>query len=199
MNAPHGAVAAVPRISRRGDSLGTENAFVVLAEVNALIRQGQDIVSFCIGQPDFPTPANIQDRLVILSDSSASDMHDTPPSLVNGSSTPAPIALCTGVSHRIRVIGISAITGRRLRLLDDTTLVQWTPLAKDGRELPLAQQSARLAAAKLGAGETMDMEFTPSHAGAYTLEVTSLYGTVRVMRVRITSSACGPRAHRPIQ
>ena len=60
MNAPH----IVPRISRRGESLGTENAFVVLAEVNDLIRQGRDIVSFCIGQPDFPTPANIQDAAV---------------------------------------------------------------------------------------------------------------------------------------
>ena len=48
-------------ISRRASSLGTENAFVVLAEVNALARSGKDIVSFCIGQPDFPTPANIQD------------------------------------------------------------------------------------------------------------------------------------------
>ena len=63
MNAPRESKAA-PRISRRGESLGTENAFVVLAEVNALARQGRDIVSFCIGQPDFPTPANIQDAAV---------------------------------------------------------------------------------------------------------------------------------------
>ena len=46
----------MPQISRRAASLGTENAFVVLAEVNALARQGKDIVSFCIGQPDFPAP-----------------------------------------------------------------------------------------------------------------------------------------------
>ncbi len=51
----------MPKISRRTAELGTENAFVVLAEVSELVRQGKDIVSFCIGQPDFPTPANIQD------------------------------------------------------------------------------------------------------------------------------------------
>jgi aspartate aminotransferase len=62
MNTPR--ERAAPRISRRGESLGTENAFVVLAEVNALVRQGRDIVSFCIGQPDFPTPANIQDAAI---------------------------------------------------------------------------------------------------------------------------------------
>jgi aspartate/methionine/tyrosine aminotransferase len=50
----------MPEISRRAASLGTENAFVVLAEVNALARQGRDIISFCIGQPDFPAPENVQ-------------------------------------------------------------------------------------------------------------------------------------------
>src|SRR5258708_23611779 len=54
----------MPRISRRAENLGTENAFVVLAEVNELVRQGKDIISFCIGQPDFHTPANIQDAAV---------------------------------------------------------------------------------------------------------------------------------------
>ena len=54
----------MPTLSRRADALGTENAFVVLAEVNRLIRDGKDIVSFCIGQPDFPTPVHIQDAAV---------------------------------------------------------------------------------------------------------------------------------------
>ena len=48
-------------VSQRAQSLGTENAFIVLAEVNKLIREGRDIISFCIGQPDFHTPMNIQD------------------------------------------------------------------------------------------------------------------------------------------
>ena len=54
----------MPNLSRRASALGTENAFVVLAEVNRLIREGKDIVSFCIGQPDFPTPTHIQDAAV---------------------------------------------------------------------------------------------------------------------------------------
>lgn len=52
------------RLSNRADALGTENAFVVLAEVNRLIRDGKDIVSFCIGQPDFPTPRYVQDAAI---------------------------------------------------------------------------------------------------------------------------------------
>src|SRR5262245_44077777 len=56
MNAP----LTAPKLSRRAESLGTENAFVVLAEENALVRQGREIGSFCIAQPDFPTPPNVQ-------------------------------------------------------------------------------------------------------------------------------------------
>src|SRR4051794_2427712 len=59
-----GHAIATPRLSRRAESLGTENAFVVLAEVNALVRQGRDILSFCIGQPDFPTPENVQQAAI---------------------------------------------------------------------------------------------------------------------------------------
>jgi aspartate/methionine/tyrosine aminotransferase len=64
MSTSHFAAGSAPPPSRRGESLGTENAFVVLAEVNALARSGKDIVSFCIGQPDFPTPHNIQDAAI---------------------------------------------------------------------------------------------------------------------------------------
>src|ERR1044071_334725 len=54
----------MPEISKRAGSLGTENAFVVLAEVNALAHQGRDIISFCIGQPDFPAPENVQQAAI---------------------------------------------------------------------------------------------------------------------------------------
>src|SRR5258708_19221742 len=54
----------MPKIRRRTAEIGTENALVVLAEVNELVRQGKDIISFCIGQPDFHTPANVQDAAV---------------------------------------------------------------------------------------------------------------------------------------
>ena len=47
-------------LSQRARELGTENAFVVLGEVGKLQQQGKDIVSFCIGQPDFVTPAHIR-------------------------------------------------------------------------------------------------------------------------------------------
>ncbi len=53
-----------PSISRRTQGLGTENAFEVLAEVNKLKREGKDVVSFCIGQPDFGTPNHIREAAI---------------------------------------------------------------------------------------------------------------------------------------
>src|SRR6202158_3566232 len=54
----------MPVLSQRAGALGTENAFVVLAEVNALARHGKDIISFCIGQPDFPAPEHVQEAAI---------------------------------------------------------------------------------------------------------------------------------------
>jgi len=51
-------------ISERTRTLGTENAFVVLAEVNRLCAEGKDIVNFCIGQPDFDTPEHIKEAAI---------------------------------------------------------------------------------------------------------------------------------------
>lgn len=64
MTASRSSSFVLPPLSRRAESLGTENAFVVLAEVNALQRSGKDIISFCIGQPDFPTPPHVQDAAI---------------------------------------------------------------------------------------------------------------------------------------
>jgi aspartate/methionine/tyrosine aminotransferase len=47
-------------LSRRARELGTENAFVVLGEVERLVAEGKQVLSFCIGQPDFVTPESIR-------------------------------------------------------------------------------------------------------------------------------------------
>jgi aspartate aminotransferase len=51
-------------ISKRTLDLGTENAFVVLKEVNELLARGKDVVNFCIGQPDFDTPEYIKQAAI---------------------------------------------------------------------------------------------------------------------------------------
>ncbi len=46
------------------DRIGEENAFAVLARANALAAQGRDIINLGIGQPDFKTPAHIQEAAI---------------------------------------------------------------------------------------------------------------------------------------
>lgn len=46
--------------AERMSRLGTETAFEVLAQVKKLEAEGKNIVSFCIGEPDFDTPKNIR-------------------------------------------------------------------------------------------------------------------------------------------
>ncbi len=46
------------------DRIGEENAFAVLARANALAATGKSVINLGIGQPDFPTPANIVEAAV---------------------------------------------------------------------------------------------------------------------------------------
>jgi hypothetical protein len=47
----------------------------------------------------------------------------------------------------------------------------WTPLAKDGADLPVTQRVPREARQPMGMGETFDFEFTPSAPGNLRLEL----------------------------
>jgi aspartate aminotransferase len=47
------------RLAESVDRLGTERAFEVLARARALEAEGREVIHLEIGEPDFPTPANI--------------------------------------------------------------------------------------------------------------------------------------------
>ncbi len=76
-------------IASRMSRLGTESAFTVLAEAQALEREGRRIVHLEIGEPDFPTPPHIVEAAVA--------------------------ALGTGETHYVPAVGIlplrEAVTG----------------------------------------------------------------------------------------
>ena len=52
------------KVSKRIINLETESAFAVLAKATKLISEGKDIINLGIGQPDFPTPINIQEAAI---------------------------------------------------------------------------------------------------------------------------------------
>ena len=52
------------QVSKRIFQLETETAFAILAKANELASQGRDIINLGIGQPDFPTPINVQEAAI---------------------------------------------------------------------------------------------------------------------------------------
>ncbi len=52
------------KVSKKIMNLETESAFAILAKATKLISEGKDIINLGIGQPDFPTPKNIQEAAI---------------------------------------------------------------------------------------------------------------------------------------
>jgi FtsP/CotA-like multicopper oxidase with cupredoxin domain len=81
--------------------------------------------------------------------------------LLNGAWPPRPLELRGGVTQRLRLINIMANGGLQVALLRGDSLIRWTPVAKDGAELPAAQRGGRPSRVRILAGETYDFEVTP--------------------------------------
>jgi FtsP/CotA-like multicopper oxidase with cupredoxin domain len=91
--------------------------------------------------------------------------------LVNGRSRPRPIRLVLGEENRLRLVSIHADNILRFRFGDDSTATTWTPIARDGADLPPVLQVMRSAVVEMGPGETADFTYVPAKAGRMTLEV----------------------------
>lgn len=94
------------------------------------------------------------------------------PFALNGRAAPEPIRLRAGVANRLRLINITATNvGLVALLVAQSELTQWTPIAKDGAALPLAQRDPRPARQPVAVGETYDFEIAPTEPRDLWLEV----------------------------
>jgi FtsP/CotA-like multicopper oxidase with cupredoxin domain len=100
------------------------------------------------------------------------DSPEEPPRLtVNGDSSPPPVEMAFGSTHRLRLINIGVGGFVRFALQRDTTLATWRAISKDGADLPVSQATLRRAAQAVMVGETYDFEFQPPARGTYTLTI----------------------------
>jgi FtsP/CotA-like multicopper oxidase with cupredoxin domain len=91
---------------------------------------------------------------------------------VNGMNPPEPIDLAAGVKHRFRIVNFHTFMANlKIGIKDDSGLVSWRALAKDGRDLPESQQTVRPAQQVVSIGETYDFEFMPDRPADYRLEI----------------------------
>jgi FtsP/CotA-like multicopper oxidase with cupredoxin domain len=123
-----------------------------------------------------------RDRLFMISDGIPRRL------FINGSLAPAPIDLAVGRTYRLRFADIAVYRLSLLvRLVRDSTLVSWRPIAKDGFSLPPGQATVRPSIVNLPPGETADFEFTPERPGDVVLQIGPLNQPVQgqlVFRVR---------------
>ena len=113
--------------------------------------------------------------------------------VINGSASPAPMELHVGSTYRLRVANIAGDRGTLVvRVVQDSTVTSWRPVAKDGFALPASQAATRPSIARVGTGETADFELTPATSSELRLEIGSpkLAGGIQVegaVRLRVSS------------
>ncbi len=107
--------------------------------------------------------------------------------LLNGTSKPGVRDMRVGEHYRLRFINVhTARPSMRMRLLRDTTLLEWRGLAKDGMELPADQALTRPSEVQMGNGETYDFDFVPTAAGDLRIDITNNVGVLLVsMPIRV--------------
>lgn len=98
----------------------------------------------------------------------------------NGTGKPATERMVVGQRYRLRLINIHGGHPFTFSLESESGRVHWSPLAKDGADLPPAQRSERPAATFMGPGEIGDFEFRPSSAGRLQLVATAPGGKVKL-------------------
>jgi FtsP/CotA-like multicopper oxidase with cupredoxin domain len=101
--------------------------------------------------------------------------------LLNGTSTPLPRDMRVGERYRLRLVNIHTVRPSMIaRLMQDSTMLTWRGIAKDGMDLPADQATMRRAEQQSGNGETYDFEFVPSTPGDVRFTVSSAAGILLV-------------------
>ncbi|MEO6527031.1 MAG: multicopper oxidase domain-containing protein [Gemmatimonadaceae bacterium] len=84
-----------------------------------------------------------------------------PPMTINGMRDVAARTLHAGTTYRLRFLSIQRDKAHAIVLRTDSVTQRWTPIAKDGADLPRALQRERASSVTIAAGETYDFFWTP--------------------------------------
>jgi FtsP/CotA-like multicopper oxidase with cupredoxin domain len=97
--------------------------------------------------------------------------------LMNGRLAPSPLELQPGVTYRLRFANITTTRpGLQVAMFRDTVLSRWTPVARDGADLPPSQRVSTPSRYSVTIGRTADFEITPEEPGDMRLEMQTSSG-----------------------
>ena len=129
------------------------------------------------------------DHVVMISESY--EKAGAPQVAINGALAPSPIAMAAGTPQRLRLDGALTLGGENLvaSLSDGSRVLRWTPVAKDGRDLP--ERLQREAVASQSADDRRNARLSlhsPTSGHAY----------ARCLRSRQQRNACWDSADRRV-
>jgi len=114
---------------------------------------------------------------------------------MNGQANPDIVVLHAGVPARLRILNLNTNFFAPIFVLGSeadsaagpnrSSLAEWKLVAKDGFDLPEAEQSLRTARQVIGIGETYDFQYTPRARGKLRLEIWSSYEPERLVGPRL--------------
>ena len=136
------------------------------------------------------------DHVVMISESY--ERSGSPFVAINGNLTPAAMTMTVGVLQRLR-LAVLTLGGQNLvvSLSDGQRALRWTPIAKDGRDLPVQLRREESATNAMTIGETRDFQFVPQRQGRLELRVYDLDNNgMLVATLPIDVSAATDRAAR---
>ena len=90
---------------------------------------------------------------------------------MNGDSAPPPMIFNHGKTHRMRLVNIGGAARFNFILRQDSTVMKWRRVAKDGADLAESERVVVAARQPVSTGETYDLEWTPVATGEYLLAV----------------------------
>ena len=111
------------------------------------------------------------DHLFVISRDGFDEEND--PILLDGTPSPPPLTLRAG-THRLRFVGITAVTRATVKLTSSDVPVTWRAVAKDGATF--AKAESRTAQFMIYPGETYDFELDVDRSADLVLDVVSEFG-----------------------
>ena len=110
------------------------------------------------------------DKIILIGGGGVGNIETRVGGTINGSLAPV-LELEAGTTYRLRIVMIHPQASVVIRLGTDSTISQWTPVAKDGADLTAEQSTPRAATVFMGAGETGDFLYTPNGRGQQRIDV----------------------------
>ncbi len=110
------------------------------------------------------------DKIILVGGGGPGNVEMRSTGMVNGTITPQ-LELEAGTTYRLHIVQIHPQGVVAFRLGTDTTTARWTPVAKDGADLPPEQSTSRAAFVLMGAGENGEFLYTPERSGLQKLNV----------------------------